>query len=363
MALDSLLSIGESKKSELKEFEEKKQKIEQNSEKLRQLIAYWRVYPDRFIDYLCSLNPHNTFHFFFYQRLFLRVAMRHQYVYATFVRAWSKSFMSVMCLMIKAILYPRAKLFVVSGGKEQSASILSSKVQEICALIPALEKEIIWDTRGTTARTSQTKDSVIYTFKNGSTLENIAATERSRGRRFQAGLMEECVGIDQEILNNVILPTMNVSRMVNGKIDPNEKLNQSSIFVTTAGYKNTFSYEKLIQFLCQMAARPDNTMILGGTWRVPMVEGLLAKDFIRQLKMDGTYNEASFEREYESQWTGDVESAFFNSEKFDRLRKLNLAEVKYNNKTNAKGYYLLGVDVGRFDCTTEIIVIKVTPNS
>ena len=63
MALDSLLSIGESKKSELKEFEEKKQKIEQNSEKLRQLIAYWRVYPDRFIDYLCSLNPHNTFHF------------------------------------------------------------------------------------------------------------------------------------------------------------------------------------------------------------------------------------------------------------------------------------------------------------
>ena len=90
--------------------------------------------------------------------------------------------------------------------KEQSASILSSKVQEICRLIPVLEKEIIWDTRGTMARTSQTKDSVIYTFKNGSTLENIAATEKSRGRRFQSGLMEECVGIDQDILNNVIIP-------------------------------------------------------------------------------------------------------------------------------------------------------------
>lgn len=71
---------------------------------------------------------------------------------------------------------------------KESASILSSKVQEICTLIPALGNEIIWDTRGTQARTSQTKDSVIYTFKNGSTLENIAATEKSRGRRFQSGL-------------------------------------------------------------------------------------------------------------------------------------------------------------------------------
>ena len=48
--------------------------------------------------------------------------------------------------------------------------------------------EIIWDTRGTRARTSQTKDSVIYTFRNGSTLENIAANENSRGKRFQSGL-------------------------------------------------------------------------------------------------------------------------------------------------------------------------------
>lgn len=274
-----------------KEVQEKKtvneDSILQHSDKLRELIAYWRVYPDRFVDYLCSLNPNNTFHFYFYQRLFLRAAIRHQYVYATFVRAWSKSFMSVLCLMIKAILYPGAKIFVVSGGKEQSAGILSEKVSELCKLIPALEKEIVWDTRGTRARTAQTKDSVIYTFKNGSTLGNIAARETTRGKRFQSGLMEECVGIDQQMLEEVIVPTMNVSRMVNGTIDEHEKLNQSQIYVTTAGYKNTFSYQKLIQFLCQMAVRPENTMILGGTWRVPMAEGLLSKSFVRDLRMDG----------------------------------------------------------------------------
>lgn len=72
--------------------------------------------------------------------------------------------------MIRCILYPGAHVFVASAGKEQSAGILSSKVQEICQLIPAFQDEIVWDTRGTkgTVRTRSTKDSVIYTFRNGS---------------------------------------------------------------------------------------------------------------------------------------------------------------------------------------------------
>lgn len=329
----------------------------------RELIAYWRDYPDRLIDYYCSLNPHNTFHLYFYQRLFLRVVMRHKMVYATFVRAWSKSFMSDMALMLKCILYPGAKVFSAAGGKEQSASILQAKVSEICKLIPAMSKEIVWDTRGRNDGivTRITKDSVTYGFKNGSSLQNLAASQSSRGQRFQSGLLEECVGIDQDILNEVLIPTMNVSRHVNSETDPNEPLNKSQVFITTAGYKNTFAYEKLIQIFCQSVARPDQAMILGGTWRVPVIEGLLDRDFVTQLKLDGTFNEASFAREYESHWTGDVESAFFSNQIFDKHRQLNLPEYKYNGRINSNGYYVLGVDVGRLNCTTEIVVIKVTP--
>ena len=340
-----------------------KEEVHNHLEQYRELIAYWRIYPDKLVDYYLSLgNPYN-FKFIFYQRLFLRALFRHKYVYATFVRAWSKSFMSVMALMLKAILYPGAKLFTVAGGKQQSAEILSGKVLEICKLIPAMEREIIWDTRGTRARTAQTKDSVIYTFKNGSTLENVAASEKTRGRRFNSGLMEECVGIDQDILNEVLIPTLNVDRMVQGQTDPNEQLNKSQIFVTTAGYKNTYSYEKLIEILCRSVVRPKDAIVLGGSWRVPVIFGLLDKNFVRDLKMDGTFNEDSFEREYESKWTGDIESAFFNSDRFDKQRKINLPEWKYSNKTSKDGYYVMGVDVGRFGCTTEVVIIKVTPGA
>ena len=340
-----------------------KEEVHNHLEEYRELIAYWRVYPDKLVDYYLSLgNPYN-FKFIFYQRLFLRALFRHKYVYATFVRAWSKSFMSVMALMLKAILYPGAKLFTVAGGKQQSAEILSGKVLEICKLIPAMEREIIWDTRGTRARTAQTKDSVIYTFRNGSTLENIAASEKTRGRRFNSGLMEECVGIDQDILNEVLIPTLNVDRMVQGQTDSNEQLNKSQIFVTTAGYKNTYSYEKLIEILCRSVVRPKDAIILGGSWRVPVIFGLLDKNFVRDLKMDGTFNEDSFEREYESKWTGDIESAFFNSDRFDKQRKINMPEWKYSNRTSKDGYYIMGVDVGRFGCTTEVVIIKVTPGA
>ena len=36
-----------------------------------------------------------------------------------------------------------------------------------------------------------------------------------------------------------------------------------------------------------------------------------------------TFNEASFDREYESIWSGTAENAFFNGETFDKHRVLN----------------------------------------
>lgn len=67
---------------------------------------------------------------------------------------------------------------------------------------------------------------------------------------------------------------------------------------TTAGYKGTFSYDKLIQLLVRMAMDPGKAIIMGGTYRIPVLAGLLDANFVNDLRQDGTFNEASFEREY-----------------------------------------------------------------
>ena len=85
----------------------------------------------------------------------------------------------MMALMLRCILYPNSHLFVTTGGKEQAASITIAKIEEICKLIPALNAEINWE-RGVSKKS---KNDVKYIFKNGSSIDILAATERSRGQR------------------------------------------------------------------------------------------------------------------------------------------------------------------------------------
>ena len=201
-------------------------------------------------------------------------------------------------------------------------------------------------------------------FKNGSYFDNIAARESSRGKRRHGGLVEECVGVDGEILSSVIIPTMNVSRLcMDGTMQPDETLNKSQIFVTTAGWKGTFAYDKLIQFLVWMVTEPEKAFVMGGTWRIPVLVKLLDKTFISDLKKDGTFNEASFDREYESKWSGTVADAFFNGEAFDRNRCLQKPEYEHSGRSTAQSFYVIGADIGRKGCDTVATVVKVTPQS
>ena len=102
-------------------------------------------------------------------------------------------------------------------------------------------------------------------------------------------------------------------------------------------------------------------MVLGGTWRTPVGVGLQSKTFITDQKNEGTYNEASFEREYESRWSGTVEDAFFNADTFNRNRILNQPEYKGSGRSSKSAYYVLSVDVGRKGCDTVVCVFKITP--
>lgn len=359
MALQDLLNLSNNKKK----IGLSEERVDAIKPQLRQYIAFWREYPDLFIDFLQTggnSDKPKTLNFYFYQRVFLRAAMRYKYVYMVFPRAYSKSFLSVMVLMCRCILYPRSKLFVTSGGKEQAAGIVKEKVTEICTLVPAFEREL--DRRP--GKTREGKDYVCYVFKNGSYFDNIAASEKSRGKRRHGGLVEECVGVDGKILSEVIIPTMNVSRLcMDGSTQPEETLNKSQIYVTTAGWKGTFAYDKLIQLLVWMITEPEKAMVMGGTWRIPVLVKLLDRSFLQDLKRDGTFNEASFDREYESKWSGTVEDAFFRGDIFDRNRELQKPEYEKSGRSSASSFYILSVDVGRKGCDSVICVFKVTPQS
>lgn len=355
MSLQKLLDISENHNN-FRKAEVTEERLLNDIDEIRDLIAFYREYPDLFVDDI--KGPDCVFKFRFTQRVFLRIIMRHKYVYAVFPRGFSKSFLAMMALMLRAILFPGSHLSITTGGKEQAASITIAKVEEICKMIPALSNELDWS-RGASKKS---KDNVHYIFKNGSEIDILAARESSRGQRRTGILIEESILVDGDALNEIIIPTTNIDRnLADGSTDPDEVVNQSQIYITTAGWKNSFPYEKLIEIFNNSAIDPDQYMILGGNYELSIIEGAAKESWLDDMKLNGTYNESSFDREYNSIWSGDAENAYFSSDTFDKYRRLLQPEYEYSARSSKNAYYVLGIDVGRFNCTTEVCVFKVTP--
>ena len=322
--------------------------IEERLDNITKYLSFFRAYPDIFIDMISDEDC--SFTFFFYQRLFLRVIFRYKYVYVTFTRAFSKSFLSILALYLKSMFYPGSKLFICSGGKEQAAEIAKEKLDEIWEFWPTLENEVL--------KVDRQKDYIKVLFRNGSRLDILPVKDSARGKRRHGGLIDEVILVDGEILNKVIIPTMNVDRFAKcGKVDPQEN-HKSQIYVTTAGVKNSFAYDKMIQTIIWMIVK-GNAFVFGGDWRVPVMHGLLNPDFIEELKEDGTYNDMSFSSEYESIWAGAVRDAFFSPEMFDRHRTLYTPEYEGKFVEGADSFYVMGVDVARLKAQTVFQILKV----
>lgn len=147
----------------------------------------------------------------------------------------------------------------------------------------------------------KSKDNVKYIFKNGSSIDILAARESSRGQRRHCIVVEEAILMDADALNDIIIPTTNVDRLLpDGSKRPSETVNKSQTFITTAGWKGTYPYDKLIDTLISSVIYPDRYAVLGGTFETPVKEGLLDADFVDKLRAEGTFNDSSFDREYKT---------------------------------------------------------------
>ena len=82
MSLQELLELSHSK--EITKQGVSEERLKANIKKIRERISFYREYPDLFIDEI--KGPNCKFKFRLSQRIFLRIVMRHKYVYAVFPR-------------------------------------------------------------------------------------------------------------------------------------------------------------------------------------------------------------------------------------------------------------------------------------
>ena len=334
--------------------------LEKNEQEIGDAMSFFTAYPDIFID---LITPENCgIKLFFYQRIFLRAAMRFQTVYVTACRAWSKSFLTILALFLQCIFVPGRKVFICAPNKSQGAQIAKEKLTEIFRYWPLLRKEVVGgelsDTPG-----NYGKDYVSLKFRNGSVFDVVGALESTLGGRRHSGLIDEIKNHDETAINTIVLPLLNVSRRLpDGTTNPKEP-NQQVICATSAWQKTSFAYDRLIDNFEMSIMQPRQAFVFGCDYRVPVLHGLLPKDYVNQLKLSPSFNEVSFATEYLSLWQGASEEAWFNFDKLTKYRKIKNPETHAKNVLGPNCFYLLSVDVGRIHDQTVCCVFRVNVTS
>jgi hypothetical protein len=314
------------------------------------------AYPDVFLDVIKPTD--SSFELFFYQRITLRALMRYKDIFVTAPRAFSKSFITILGLMLQCIFMPGTKRFICAPNKNQSAQIAKEKITEIYDKWPLLRREVVGgdisDTPGNFG-----KDYVTIKFRNGSQFDVVGALDSQRGGRRHGGLVDEVRDHEEQPINEIVLPLMNVSRRLPNNDVNFKEPNQQRIFMTSAGVKTSFAYDLLIDTFESAIIDPDNAFCFGCDYRVPVMHGLLDGNYINKLKMSPSYNEESFAREYLSLWSGSSEEAWFNYDKLQKHRKIKNPETHAISRANSEQFYLLSVDVGRLGDQTVCCVFRV----
>ena len=264
--------------------------LEEHEQLFQDYSRYFMLYPDLFLDTIRSVNC--PIRFYYYQRILLRAMLRFRYFYGTFTRATSKSFLAIISQYLACIFLPRSKRFVVSQFKKASLSITKQKLEEIWTYWPLLKAEVLSD--------HMSSDYIELIFKNGSTFQILTLSASSRGQRASGGLIEEAALIDGETLADVIIPMMNIPRQHSGGgVNPTEPHAQQ-VYITSAGSKNTFAYERLIELTTLGVIDQEDYFICGAGYELPLKYGLFDKKTIQDQKLSSSFSAESFARESQS---------------------------------------------------------------
>lgn len=339
-----------------------KKRVNEHFQECGEMLNLFIVYPDRFVDLIIPHNSH--FKLFFFQRLMIRCIARGNATFETFSRGTSKSFNADLERYLHCMFIPRHNTTITAGTNKQAAEIAKQKiVDDLWVKFPLLANEM--QKRKVAGKILDAykmgKDYVEFNFKNGSSL----GLGNVRGLRRQSLIFEEVIEQDEVKVNEVYIPLLNEPRkMYNGLINPYEPQSQQ-IYITTAGYQNTFAYQKLIEILCRSVLEPEKYFVLSGSYRIPLSCGLTAQKQIEDVINSPSFSKSSFEREYESRWSDAPMGAAFSSNVITSLRQVKVVELKDKRtpeQIEKDCFYVICADMAKDGAAdTAVGVAKIIP--
>jgi ribonucleoside-diphosphate reductase alpha chain len=303
-------------------------------DKYEDLANIWQWYPDKALDLLAPKEGGIKLHTD--QRIFMRCGARFFSEYGCMPRGWGKTFCEVATMVIIAIRYPNIELGLTAQTKENAASLLKDKWNELVRYYPMLQNEV--------EKTSFIKGDALIVFKNGARIDALANAQSSKGQRRKRLNIEESNLMDNVTFEDALEPVVEVGRITTGKlaiINP-EELNQQINFFTTPGFRGSDEYRRSIQMIRDMRDLKGK-IVLGSDWMLGCWYGRgSSKSTILKKKMDSS--PIAFDMNYGGNWVGSATGALVNINNLMKCR--TLTEPILTTASEADEYYI-GVDVAR----------------
>lgn len=272
--------------------------------------SFYRANPQRFVEDYLGVKLK------LFQKILIYMMNVSNYFCYIAARGQGKSFLLAVFCCVRCILFPGTKVIIASGTRGQSLNILEKIKIELFPRSPLLQNEVE-DLKLSAAN-------AFVLFKNGSSIKVVTASDSARGNRATILLVDECRMVDRETIGTVLRKFLTDARHP-GYIDNPKYHNlierNKEIYLTSAYYKDNWSYEKVCDYADHMI-NEDSFFVCGLPYQLSINEGLLNKDAVADEMSEAGFNEITWSMEMECLFWGDESGTFFSYDSISKTRKI-----------------------------------------
>lgn len=314
-----------------------------------ELIAFYRWYPDLFVDLLRPVDKatgkKTGFELGYDQRVLMRGIARSNKNFICVSRGYGKTTIQLLSLYVMCILYPNIQLSVGSTSQQNASSLFTDKHSDLMNMLPMLQNEI--------ASCLISKDKVRIVFKNKSTITSIQVGQGSKGLRKNIVCIEELCQVlkdDASIYFDAIEPLLETTPKSVKNNRPDPYFMNKEIFVTTAWYKNVGHEFNIKTF--QKMINLEGGFVFGASYLLPAKLGRGRSEEEIAL-LEDSVGTTFFNTNYRSRYVSSNGSTIVDIDKLNSLRVIPKPELK----ATKGGEYVVSCDVARSasdknNCTT-----------
>lgn len=227
-----------------------------------------------------------------YQRITIEESWNRKFPMWLMGRGCGKTFMGAVFLILRALLYPRTKIGIISSSYRQ-ANFVFDAIDEIYWDSPLLQDACV-------KPSVRSNNQTILKFKNGSFIEAlpIGDGKKIRGRRYHLVFLDEYAQIPESVIKLVIRPMLIVKKGYDprkrGKED--SAMGNQTIIASTAYYRWNHLWKTKLHYEKQIANGDDNYIVLTFTADDALDQGLYDEAELKNQRED--MEETDFLMEY-----------------------------------------------------------------